>query len=343
MNIEKEIFGTLPGGKEVYRFSLKNNKGMEVDIMTYGAIITAIRVPGKNHEPGDVVLGFDSFEEYLGDHPYFGAVAGRVCNRIGNARFELDGKIFSLTANEGVNQLHGGEKGFDKQLWTASTAKSPDQVSLILAYESQDGEEGYPGNLLVEIEYSLNDENELGIRFRAKTDKPTHINLTNHSYFNLNNCQGDICDHELFIDSDTVCELDEASIATGRLIPVEGTPYDFRLSASIGDRIGEVGVGYDINYVVDNPSRDLTRVSAIHDPVSGRIMEVLTTLPGLQLYTSNHVDHIRGKGGLFYEKHCAVCLETQYYPNTANQPSFPSTELRPGEIFDELTIYRFSR
>ena len=343
MNIEKEIFGTLPGGKEVHRYGLKNNKGMEVDIITYGAIITAIRFPGKNHEPGDVVLGFDSLDEYLGDHPYFGAVAGRVCNRIGNARFELDGKIFSLTANEGVNQLHGGEKGFDKQLWTASTAKTPEQVSLILAYESQDGEEGYPGNLLVELEYSLNDENELGIRFRAKTDKPTHVNLTNHSYFNLNNCQGNIYDHELFINSAAVCELDEASIATGKLLPVEGTPYDFKLSSSIGDRIEEVGMGYDINYVLDNPSRDLIRVAAVHDPVSGRVMEVLTTLPGVQLYTSNYVDHIRGKGGVFYEKHCAVCLETQYYPNSANQPSFPSTVLRPGEIFDELTIYRFSR
>jgi len=343
MNIEKELFGTLPGGKEVDRYTLKNDKGMEVDIITYGAIISAIRVPGKNHEPGDVVLGFDTLEEYLGDHPYFGATAGRVCNRIGNARFELDGKIFSLTANEGKNQLHGGKKGFDKQLWTASTAKTPDQVSLIMGYESQDGEEGYPGNLLVEIEYSLNDNNELGIRFRAKTDKPTHVNLTNHSYFNLNNCLGNVHDYELFIDSEAVCELDQDSIATGKIIPIKDTAYDFKLSSSIGERIDEIGMGYDINYVLDNPSRDLKRVAAMFDPLSGRTMEVLTTLPGVQLYTSNYVDNIKGKGGLIYEKHCAVCLETQYYPNTANQPSFPSTVLRPGETFDELTIYRFSR
>lgn len=342
MNIEKELFGTLPGGKEVHRYTLKNDKGMEVDIINYGAIITAIRVPDKKHEPGDVVLGFDTLEEYLGDHPYFGAVAGRVCNRIGNARFELDGKIFSLTANEGVNQLHGGKKGFDKQLWTGSMAKTPDQVSLILGYESQDGEEGYPGNLLVEIEYSLNDDNELGIRFRAKSDKPTHVNLTNHSYFNLNNSKGNVYDYELFIDSDEVCELNEESIATGKLLPVEGTAYDFSLSTSIGDRIGEIGMGYDINYVLDNPSRELTRVAAMHDPASGRTMEVLTTLPGVQLYTSNYIDRIKGKGGLIYEKHCAVCLETQYYPNSANQISFPSTVLRPGETFDEVTIYRFS-
>ncbi len=224
MNIEKERFGTLPGGKEVHRYTLKNDKGMEVDVITYGAIISAIRIPGKNHEPGDVVLGFDTLEEYLGDHPYFGAVAGRVCNRIGNARFELDGKIYSLTANEGVNQLHGGKKGFDKQLWTASTAKTPEQVSLIMAYESPDGQEGYPGNLLVEIEYSLNDENELGIRFRAKTDKPTHVNLTNHSYFNLNNCLGNVYDYELFIDSVEVCELNRDSIPTGEIIPIDRDP-----------------------------------------------------------------------------------------------------------------------
>ena len=343
MNIEKELFGTLPGGKEVDRYTLKNDKGMEVDVITYGAIITAIRVPDKNHKPGDVVLGFDTFEEYLGDHPYFGAMVGRVCNRIGKARFELDGKIFPLTANEGSNQLHGGKKGFDKQLWTASTAKTPDQVSLIMGYESQDGEEGYPGNLLVEIEYSLNDDNELGIRFRAKTDKPTHVNLTNHSYFNLNNCQGNVYDYELFIDSEEVCELDQESIATGKIIPIKETPYDFKLSSSIGERIGEIGVGYDINYVVDNPSRELRRVAAMFDPASGRTMEVLTTLPGVQLYTSNHIEQIKGKGGLIYKKHCAVCLETQYYPDSANHISFPSTVLRPGETFDEQTIYRFSR
>lgn len=343
MNIEKELFGTLPGGKEVHRYKLKNDKGMEVDVITYGAIVTAIRVPGKNNEPGDVVLGFDTLEEYLGDHPYFGAVVGRVCNRIGKARFKLDGKIFQITANEGANQLHGGNKGFDKQLWTASTARTPEQVSLVMGYESHDGEEGFPGNLLVEIEYSLNDANELGIRFRAKTDKPTHVNLSNHSYFNLNNCRGNIYDYELFIDSDAVCELDQESIPTGKIIKVEGTPYDFRLSLPIGDRIGKTGLGYDINYVLDNPSRELTRVAAMHDPDSGRTMEVLTTLPGVQLYTSNYIKKIKGKGGLLYEKHCAVCLETQYYPDSANHISFPSTVLRPGEIFDEVTIYRFSR
>jgi aldose 1-epimerase len=342
MNIEKQLFGTLPEGKEVHQYTLKNSHGMEVDVITYGAIINAIRVPDQHNEPGDVVLGFDNLEAYTGDHPYFGAMVGRVCNRIGNARFELDGKIFPLTANEGKNQLHGGKKGFDRQVWTASASKTPDQVSMLLGYESPDGEEGFPGNLMVEIEYSLNERNELGMRFRAKTDKPTHVNLTNHSYFNLNNCQGGIHDHELFIDSDRVTELDGASIPTGRILEVEETAYDFRLSNRIGDRIGEVEPGYDINYVLEMKNRDLKRVAAVYDSASGRTMEVLTTLPAIQLYTSNHIDQIRGKGGMLYEKHGAVCLETQYFPDSCNQPSFPTTRLNPGEVFDAITVYRFS-
>lgn len=342
MNIEKHLFGTIQGGKEVYRFVLKNSRGMEVDIITYGAIITAIRIPDMMNEPGDVVLGFDTLEEYTADHPYIGAMVGRVCNRIGNARFELDGKIFPLTANEGKNQLHGGKKGFDKQVWSSSSQKNPEQVSLLLAYESPDGEEGYPGNLLVEIEYSLNDQNELGIRCRAKTDKPTHVNLTNHSYFNLNNCKGTVYDHELFIDCDSVTELDGDSIPSGKILPVEGSPYDFRVSKPIGLQIGEVEPGYDINYVVDKTSGDLKRVAALYDASSGRTMEVLTTLPGLQLYTSNHIDGIAGKEGVLYEKHCAVCLETQSFPDSCNQPHFPSTVLRPGDTYDQVTVYRFS-
>ena len=342
MIIEKQPFGNLPEGKEVFLYTLKNNKGMEVDVITYGAIITAIRIPDSNHEPGDVVLGFETMEEYLGDHPYFGAMVGRVCNRIGKARFELDGKVHKLTANQGENQLHGGNRGFDKQLWTASTSKTPDQVSLLMGYESPDGSEGFPGNLMVEIEYSLNDQNELGIRCRAKTDKPTHVNLTNHSYFNLNNCQGTIHDHELLIDSGLITELDQESVPTGKILDVQDTAYDFRLARSIGERIGDIDMGYDINYVLAMASRELTRVAAVYDPSSGRTMEVLTTLPGIQLYTSNYVDGIRGKGGLLYNKHCAVCLETQIFPDAANHPEFPSTVLRPGDVFDETTVYRFS-
>jgi len=343
MNIEKHLFGTTPEGKEIFKYTLKNYSGMEVDIITYGGIITAIRVPDKKNEPGDVVLGFDTLEEYLGDHPYFGAMVGRVCNRVGKSRFELEGKIFHITANEGENQLHGGTKGFDKQVWTANSQKTPDQISLILGYESADGEEGYPGALMVEVEYSLNDKNELGISCRAKSDKPTHVNLTNHSYFNLNNCEGSIKEHELMIAADRITELDEESIPTGKILPVESTPYDFRLSREIGEDIDKVEPGYDINYVLDMEPREITRAAVVHDPHSGRIMEVLTSLPGIQLYTSNHVNGIRGKGGKVYEKHSAVCLETQFFPDSPNQTQFPTTVLMPGEEFSAVTIYRFSK
>ncbi len=343
MTIDKALFGTLPGGKEVYRYTLKNNRGMEVDIINYGAIVTALRLPDRNREPGDLVLGFDTLEEYLGEHPYFGTMVGRICNRTGNARFELDGKIFNITANEGKNQLHGGNKGFDKQLWTASIEKTDEQVSVVLGYESPDGEEGYPGTLMVEVEYSLNEKNELGITCRAKSDKSTHVNLTNHSYFNLNGCKGTVHEYELLIESDRITELNEENIATGKLLEVEGTAYDFRLSTPIGERIDQVGMGYDINYVLSQKScRELSRVAAVYDPQSGRSMEVLTTLPGVQLYTANYVDNIKGKEGVVYNKHSAICLETQLWPNSANQPSFPSTRLDPGETFNHSTVYRFA-
>jgi aldose 1-epimerase len=341
MTIDQLLFGILPDGREVHKYILRNTRGMEVEIINYGAIITSVRVPDKNHQPGDIVLGFDTLGEYLGDHPYFGAMVGRVCNRIGNASFELDGKLFRLTANEGSNQLHGGSEGFDKKLWTAFAKKDMDQVSLQLGYESPDGEEGFPGTLMVEVEYSLNDSNELGIHCRAKSDKPTHVNLTNHTYFNLNNCEGTVLDQELFIDSDRITELDPESIPTGNILPVDSTSYDFRLPRTIGERISKVEPGYDINYVLAKQSRELTRVAAVYDPNSGRIMEVLTTLPGIQLYTTNHVVRMEGKAGKVYGKHSAICLETQYFPDSANQPSFPSTVILPGEEFSATTIYRF--
>jgi len=251
--------------------------------------------------------------------------------------------MYHLTSNEGKNQLHGGMRGFDKQLWTAQPENSPGQVSLKLHYESQDGEEGYPGALTVEVEYSLNDLCELRINCKAKTDKPTHVNLTNHSYFNLNNCEGTILDHELLIDADQVTELDAESIPTGKILTVDSTPYDFRITRPIGERIAEVEPGFDINYVLDMNSRELTKAAVVYDPDSGRTMEVFTTLPGIQLYTSNYITGIVGKGGKRYHKHSAVCLETQYFPDSANKPSFPSTVVYPGKEFSEQTLYRFSK
>lgn len=342
MKIQKLYFGRLPDGREVEKYTLVNNNGMEVDVITYGATITSIRVPGKNREPVDVVLGFDSLEEYLGDHPYFGGMVGRVCNRLGQARFELEGKTFRLTANEGVNQLHGGTRGFDRRLWTATGGSDSVRASVHLGYESPDGEEGYPGTLLAKVEYTLNDRNELHISCKAMTDMPTHVNLTNHSYFNLAGGEGTVLDQELFIDAGMITELDEENIPTGRILGVESTPYDFRQPRAIGEVIDQVDPGYDINYVLAMNPRELTRVATVYHPGSGRSMEVLTTLPGLQLYTANYLEQIRGKGGRVYGKHSALCLETQYFPDAANQPSFPSTRLDPGEKYAEATRYRFN-
>lgn len=342
MIIEKEHMGTLPGGKEVHRYILRNEGGMEVRVMDYGAVITDLIVPDRDRKPGNVVLGFDRLEGYLGDQPYFGAICGRVCNRIGGAGFEIDGKHYQLSANEGSNHLHGGYRGFDRQLWKAHTDLTGDRFSLILEYESKDGEEGYPGNLSARVVYTLNESNELGITCRAGTDRATHVNLTNHSYFNLNSCRGTIHRHLLTLDADRYTVLDRESIPTGEIASVKGTPYDFRESRPLGDRIEAVEPGYDLNYVLAMEPRELTKVAVLHDPDSGRTMEVLTTLPGIQLYTANHVSGIRGRNGETYGKHAAVCLETQYFPDSPNQRAFPSTLLKPGEVYEAQTLFRFS-
>jgi aldose 1-epimerase len=341
MEIAKKTFGKLPDGREAFLFNLKNDSGMEVDITNYGGIVTAIRIPDRKKEPGDIVLGFDNLEDYLGEHPYFGAIVGRFANRIDKGRLTLEGKEYKLAQNNGPNHLHGGTKGFDKVLWTAATEKTMDSVSLKLGYVSEDMEEGYPGNLMVEVDYTLNDQNELIISYRATTDKTTHVNLTNHSYFNLNNCRGDIYGHELMIDADVVTELNENSIPTGKMLQVEGTCFDFRSAKPIGQDIADTEPGYDINYVVNGFDGELNRISTLYHEGTGRSMDVLTTQPGVQLYTSNYVDGIRGKEGIVYNKHSAVCLETQAFPDAPNHQSFPSTVLHPGDEYQQVTIYRF--
>lgn len=341
MEITVKNFGNLPDGRSVELHTLNNGRGMEVDITNYGGIITSIRIPDKHKQPGDVVLGFDNLEGYLGDHPYFGAIIGRYGNRIGKAQFMLEGKQYTLAKNNGENHLHGGMKGFDRVLWTASKEKTLDSVTLKLGYESKHMEEGYPGNLLVEVDYTLNDENELIISYRASTDRTTHVNLTNHSYFNLNNCVGDILNHHLMIDADRVTELDKESIPTGRIIEVEGSCFDFRKAKPIGQDIQQTAPGYDINYVLNDYDGELHRIASVYHDASGRSMDVLTTEPGVQLYTSNFIERIKGKEGLEYRKYAALCLETQHFPDSPNQASFPSTVLHPGEEYQQVTIYRF--
>lgn len=341
MDISQQKFGNLQDGREVTLYSLSNDRGMEVDITNYGGIVTAIRIPDKNFKPGDVVLGFDTLEGYLGDHPYFGAIIGRFGNRIAKGRFELEGIEYELAVNNGGNHLHGGIVGFDKVLWTAAKEKTLDSVSLKLGYESLDMEEGYPGNLMVEVEYQLNDQNDLVISYRASTDKTTHINLTNHSYFNLNNCEGNIHDHELMIDADHITQLDASQIPDGEIVAVVNTPYDFRIARRVGEDIDKVPPGYDINYVVNDYNGELSKIASVYHEGSGRSMEVFSTEPGVQLYTSNYVENVHGKSGTIYEKHSALCLETQHFPDSPNKPDFPSTVLKPGDEYISVTIYRF--
>lgn len=341
MEITKNIFGILPDGREALLFNLKNDRGMEVDITNFGGIITSIRMPDRHKEPGDIVLGFDTLDAYLGEHPYFGAIVGRYANRITAGRFTLEGTEYKLVRNNGPNHLHGGKVGFDKKLWTAVTEKSLEAVTLKLGYQSPDMEEGYPGNLMVEVDYTLNDQNELIITYRARTDKTTHVNLTNHSYFNLDNCRGDILDHELMIDADRVTELNADSVPTGTILEVADSCFDFRSAKTIGEDMDETSPGYDINYIVNNHDGELKRIATLYHEGSGRVMDVLTTQPGVQLYTSNYVENITGKEGRTYNKHAAVCLETQHFPDTPNQQSFPSTVLHAGEAYQQVTIYRF--
>jgi aldose 1-epimerase len=341
MDIKVKEFGKMPNGKLINTYQLENDKGIIINIINYGGIITHILTPDPKGITDDIVLGFDNLQDYLAPHPYLGAIIGRYANRIGNASFSLDGKKYKLTANEGQNHLHGGSIGFDKTVWLAFKNISTEFISVKMAYESPDGEESYPGNLMVEVEYILNNQNELVINYTAQTDKKTHINLTNHSYFNLNGMEKDIHDHILQIDSDYITENNETQIPTGNLIPVKNTAFDFSEPKKIGRDISSIESGYDNNFVINGYSGHLRKCAFVEDPLSGRTMEVLTTQPAVQLYTTNSDPKITGKKGIVYQKHSAFCLETQHYPDSPNKESFPSTILNPGETYTETTIYRF--
>jgi len=337
-------WGKTPDGAGVDLYTLANAKGAEARIITYGGTVVSLRVPNRSGVLGDVVAGFDNLDGYLTPAPYFGALIGRYGNRIGGARFSLNGTEYSLTKNEGRNQLHGGLRGFDKRLWDA---KMLSPQSLELSYLSKDGEEGYPGNLLVSVAYTLTDSNELKIDYSATTDKETVVNLTHHSYFNLAG-EGDILGHQLSIHADSFTPVDGELIPTGELRNVAGTPFDFRNAKAIGEHIEKqdqqliFGRGYDHNWALNRAGSGLESAAIVTEPKSGRVMEVLTTTPGLQFYSGNFLDGtLKGKGRT-YTRRSAFCLETQFFPDSPNKPAFPSTVLRPGTTFRSTTVYRFS-
>jgi aldose 1-epimerase len=329
----------------VTRYDLTSANGMLVSILNYGGAITQLHVPDRNGNPGDVVLGFDSLPGYLqSNNPYIGALVGRYGNRIANAKFVLDGKTYSLAANNGKNSLHGGLRGFDKKIWKATTSQTDSTASLKLEYFSKDGEEGFPGNLLVTVIYTLTMNNELKIEYAGETDKPTPINLTNHSYFNLSAGKDSTqLGQEILLNADRYTVVNEQLIPTGSLALVKGTPMDFTQSKKMGTDIGKVRGGYDHNYVLNKKGNELSLAATVYDPPSGRVMEMFTTEPGVQFYTGNFLDGtLIGKRSIRYVQHSGFCLEAQHFPDSPNQPSFPNCILRPGETYHQLTVYKFS-
>lgn len=346
--ITKSNFGKLPDGTAVDQYTLAGGGGGSCKIITYGGTVTELQVPDKNGQLADVVLGFDNLAGYLGPQPFFGAICGRYANRIAKGKFTIDGKEYSLAINNGPNSLHGGNKGFDKVIWQATPGESKEGAILKLEYTSADGEEGYPGKLKVTVVYTFTETNDLRIDYTATTDKPTAINLTNHSYFNLAGAgSGDIFGHELMLTAKNFTPTDDTLIPTGEIKSVQGTPFDFTTAKPLGKDIAQLysqpHKGYDHNFVLDSQNKSLTLAARVTEPKSGRVMEVLTTEPGIQLYTANFLGDTKGKSGKTYKQYGAFCLETQLYPDSVNHPSFPSVILRPGAEYRTTTVYRFPK
>lgn len=352
--VRQQAFGETPSGEPVILYTLANANGVEVDLITYGAAIKAIRVPDRDGRIGNVALGFETMEGYLGQTAYIGAVVGRYGNRIADGRFELDGQTYTLARNNGPNSLHGGLIGFDKRVWTSSQTAGSDGPGVVMTYVSMDGEEGFPGNLTAEVTYRLTDDNALRLDYRVTTDRPTVQNLTNHAYFNLEGeGAGDIGNHVLTLDAQRFTPIDASLIPTGELRSVEGTPFDFTEPRPIGERIDaddeqiRFAGGYDHNVVLDGSfavglTGGLHRAAFVTAPGSGRTLEVETSQPGMQVYSGNFLDGTAiGPSGRPYTRRSGFCLETQHYPNSPNTPSFPSTVLLPDAPFTSTTVYRF--
>lgn len=353
--VSQRPYGSLPGGEPVEVFTLTNDTGMVVRIIEYGAIITELWVPDRDGIVADVALGYDHLEAYVAETPYFGAIVGRYGNRIAAGRFELDGTVYELASNNGPNHLHGGVAGFDKVLWEGEAVPVPDGARVRMRYRSADGEEGYPGNLDVVVTYTLDNRNQLTVAYEARTDKPTHVNLTSHGYFNLRGQgRGSILDHELTLNAAFYTPVDAGLIPTGEIRAVAGTPFDFTRPTPIGSRIHAAdeqlafGGGYDHNWVLDKSEGDkseggLTFAARLYDPASGRQMEIFTEEPGIQFYAGNFLDgRLVGKDGKVYHYRYGLCLETQHFPDSPNKGHFPSTRLDPGEVYQTRTVHRFS-
>ena len=348
---EQETYGKTPGGAVVTRHTLVNRNGVAMKCIDYGAIITELHVPDKDGKKADVVLGFDKLDDYLKGHPYFGTNAGRSANRIARGKFSLDGKEYALATNNGANHLHGGKEGFDKKLWRAEPFLAAGGPAVKFNYVSKDMEEGYPGNLSVTVTYTLTDANEVVVEYRATTDKPTLCNLAHHSYFNLAGAgSGDILGHEVQILAKNYTPADDTLIPTGKIVPVAGTPFDFTTPKPIGKDLKAAGgdpVGYDLNYVLDKGTTATPGLAArVRDPKTGRVLEVLSTEPGLQFYSGNFLDGTNvGKGGAAYKQHTGFCMEPQKFPDSVNKPEWKDKSnpvLRPGETYKQTTVYRFS-
>ena len=349
--VEKKLFGKLADGREVFEYTLTNANGMKAKIINYGATVVSLEVPDRNGKFSDVVLGYNNIEGYVADKSYFGAIIGRYGNRIGKGKFKLDGKEYQLSINNGENQLHGGTEGFNKKLWAVeSTDESNLGPSITLLYVSKDGEEGYPGTVKLTVNYQLTNLNELKINYTGTTDKTTILNPTHHSYFNLS---GDpnktILDEELWIDADKFTPVDKGLITTGELADVKDTPMDFRQPTKVGARINDdyeqlkLGRGYDHNFVLNKHQELIPKIASVYDSSSGRFMEMRTDQPGVQFYTGNFLDGtVMGKNGIKYQFRTGLCLEAQHFPDSPNKPNFPSVVIKPGQVYRQTTIYKFS-
>jgi aldose 1-epimerase len=349
--LQRSLFGTTHEGVPVERYVLTNAHGLRATIITYGAAIASLSVPDRDGRMADVVLGYDSLPQYLTDARRLGAVVGRYANRIGQARFTIDGATYALAKNNGPHNLHGGPRGLYKVVWTGAPIEAADRSGVVLTYTSPDGDQGFPGALSVRVTYTLTDRDELMVDYHATTDRPTPVNFTQHTYFNLTgDPRRDILGHVVSIDADSFTPVDSTQLPTGAILPLTGTPLEFRRPTALGARIDaddpqlRWGRGYDHNFVLRRQGSGLVHAARVVEPSSGRTLDVYTTEPGLQLYTANALDgSIHGKGGVVYGRRSAVCLETQHFADSPNQPSFPNTILRPGSAFESRTVFAFGR